>query len=423
MAPWHDATMKIFVRFFLGSLALALLAAVAALWLAFDDAPLLLPGNEVSVADVERAKRLIERHDPRKQKGHEPRQIALSQADLDALLGQASKTLGQTAARLVVLNGSAMLRFSTRVERSPFGRWLNVDAQLRETSGLPGFESLRVGSLPIPGGLADFALEQAMARVGAGEPGRLATQTVQRVRFAPGQLQVAYQWRAGLGADLRAMLVPPADAQRLRAYVERLSSVMATTPPQVVSLAHLMTPLFTLARERSAAGDAARENRAVLIVLTFYVNRRNLGALTPAARDWPTPLPRSVTLAGREDFPKHFLVSATLAAESGGALADAVGLFKEVDDARSGSGFSFNDIAADRAGARFGELAVRSPERLQAALAAGSKEADFMPDVRGLPEFMPDAEFKRRFGGVGAPGYKTMMKDIEARIAARPIYR
>ena len=223
------------------------------------------------------------------------------------------------------------------------------------------------------------------------------------------------------------MLVPPADAQHLRAYVERLSHVMAKTPPQEVSLATLMAPLFTLARERSAAGtaagEAARENRAALIVLTFYVNGRNLAALTPEARDWPKPLPRTVTLAGREDFPKHFLVSATLAAESGGALADAVGLFKEVDDARGGSGFSFNDIAADRAGTRFGELAVRSPERLQAALAAGPKEADFMPDVRDLPEFMPDAEFKRRFGGVGAPAYKKMMSDIEARVAARPLYR
>ena len=419
--------MKFLLKFLLGTLALALLGTVAAAWLAFDDAPRLLPGKEVSVADVERAKRLIERHDPRKQKGFEPRQIALTQADLDALLNQASKTLGQTSARLVPLSGSAALQFSTRVERSPFGRWLNVDAQLRETSGLPSFDSLQVGRLPIPGWLADFALEQALARVGSGEPGRLATQTVQRVSFAPGQLQVAYQWRAGLGADLRAMLVPPADAQHLRAYVERLSHVMAKTPPQEVSLATLMAPLFTLARERSAAGnaagEAARENRAALIVLTFYVNGRNLAALTPEARDWPKPLPRTVTLAGREDFPKHFLVSATLAAESGGALADAVGLFKEVDDARGGSGFSFNDIAADRAGTRFGELAVRSPERLQAALAAGPKEADFMPDVRDLPEFMPDAEFKRRFGGVGAPAYKKMMSDIEARVAARPLYR
>ena len=184
-----------------------------------------------------------------------------------------------------------------------------------------------------------------------------------------------------------------------------------------------MPPLLALARERSAAGDAARENRAALIALTFYANGRSLATLTPAARDWPKPASRTVTLAGRDDFPKHFLISATLAAESGSALADAVGLFKEVDDSRGGSGFSFNDIAADRAGTRFGELAVQSPARLQDAMAGGAKEGDFMPDVRDLPEFMPEAEFKRRFGGIGAPAYQKMMSDIEARIAARPLHR
>jgi hypothetical protein len=135
------------------------------------------------------------------------------------------------------------------------------------------------------------------------------------------------------------------------------------------------------------------------------------------------PAPRSVTLAGRDDFPKHFLISATLAAQGGGALADAVGVFKEVDDARHGSGFSFNDIAADRAGTRFGELAVGSAARLQAAVAAGMAEPDFMPDVRDLPEFMPEADFMRRYGGIGAPAYGRMMSEIEARIAARPLYR
>lgn len=47
-----------------------------------------------------------------------------------------------------------------------------------------------------------------------------------------------------------------------------------------------------------------------------------------------------------------------LAAYAGTPLADVVGLFKEMEDSRGGSGLSFNDIAADRAGTRMGELAV-----------------------------------------------------------------
>jgi hypothetical protein len=143
----------------------------------------------------------------------------------------------------------------------------------------------------------------------------------------------------------------------------------------------------------------------------------------PAAKAWRRPVQRTVKLNGRDDFSKHFLISAAIAAEAGSPLADAIGLYKEVEDSRGGSGFSFNDIAADRAGTRFGELAVKAPRKLQAALAAGARERDFMPDVSDLPEFMPEAEFKRRYGGIGAPAYRKMMAEIETRIGACALFR
>ena len=46
-----------------------------------------------------------------------------------------------------------------------------------------------------------------------------------------------------------------------------------------------------------------------------------------------------------------------------------------------------------------------------------------MPDVADLPESMPEAEFKRRYGGIGGPGYNNMMATIEARVASRPLLR
>jgi len=186
----------------------------------------------------------------------------------------------------------------------------------------------------------------------------------------------------------------------------------------------LMTPLFQLASERG--GDPVAENRAAIVVLAFYANGKGLAAIVPAARDWPRPRPRRVTLAGRADSTQHFTVSAALAANAGVPLSDAIGLYKEVDDSRGGSGFSFNDLAADRAGTRFGEAAVASHEgalKLQRQASAGLRERDLMPAVNDLPELMAEAEFKRRFGGIGAPAYQRMMDDIERRIAGLPLYR
>jgi hypothetical protein len=160
------------------------------------------------------------------------------------------------------------------------------------------------------------------------------------------------------------------------------------------------------------------------------MNGRGLKAVLPPG-SLPPLRPMRVVLGGRDDWPLHFIVSATLATESSGPLSHAMGLFKEVADARGGSGFSFNDMAANRAGTRFGEMAAQQPDRLHAALRAltngqrGRKlqEADFMPRAEDLPEFMAEPEFVRRFGGVGSPAYQQQMAEIENRVAALPVLR
>jgi len=211
----------------------------------------------------------------------------------------------------------------------------------------------------------------------------------------------------------------------LRAYTERLAALTEREKPAWdVSLVRLLGPMFDLARQRTAAGgDAAAENRAALLVLTLFANGRGMDALVPAARQWPRPRRMRVMLGGREDLPLHFLVSAALAAEGSGPLSQAIGLYKEVADSRGGSGFSFTDMAANRAGTRFGELAVQDPLRLQSALARGVQDSDLVPDASDLPEFMPEAEFLRRFGGVGSPAYNTLLADIDRRIQALPLLR
>jgi hypothetical protein len=65
-----------------------------------------------------------------------------------------------------------------------------------------------------------------------------------------------------------------------------------------------------------------------------------------------------------------------------------------------------------------GELAVANPQqarRIQLFLATVS-ENDIMPETADLPEFMPEAEFKRRYGGIQGEAYRRMMDEITHRI-------
>ncbi|MGZ8923151.1 MAG: hypothetical protein ACXW0M_07320, partial [Methylosarcina sp.] len=57
------------------------------------------------------------------------------------------------------------------------------------------------------------------------------------------------------------------------------------------------------------------------------------------------------------------------------------------------------------------------------AMSAIKSYSDFMPDPRDLPEKMDAAEFERLYGGINSPKYKEILKQIDARIAAMPIYQ
>jgi hypothetical protein len=407
----------------LGGLALAVvLAAGAALWLALEGTPSVAARADITPADIDRAVALARANDPRRTPPGWPRRLLLTERDADLLLFHASQRWLSANTRVQMLPGQALLQASVA---APFGRWLNVELRLRQTASLPTVEGLRVGRLPLPAALAMPLLRTLATRRGVQLDALLAAEWIQQVRIDRGRTLVRYTFGPETAARLRAALVPPGEQQRLQAYNTKLVELTRDAASGTVSLAPLLAPLFGLAAERSAAGgDAVAENRAALVVLAFFANQRPLGLVVPDAHDWPRPPPLRVTLLGREDFTLHFLISAVIAAEAGTPLADAVGLWKELADARrGGSGFSFNDIAADRAGTRLGEAAVRDAERLQARLAAGVAEGDLMPPVADLPEFLPEAEFVARFGGVGAPAYQRLLDDIDARIAALPLLR
>ncbi len=416
--------MNVLVGWLLALVLAALVVLLLIAGLALEGSPRVERRSDISAADIERAVTLLRQHDPRRTLPGQVRRVTLEQRDLDLLVDHAAQRGFGGAARVRLLPGRLVVEASLA---APLGRWINLELGLRQTDALPQVERLRIGRLGLPAALALPVLRAIAERHGVQADALLAAGAIERVGFAPGRLLVSYRIDAMTTQRLRAALTTPADQQRLRAYNDRLVGLSMALPGQGVSVARWLAPMFALAAERSAAGgDASAENRAALLALTFFANQRPLGLLVPAAHGWTQPRAVALTLQRRPDFALHFLVSAVLAAESGTPLADAVGLWKELADARAGgSGFSFGDLAADRAGTRFGETAVRDPQRLQARIAAGAgaSEADFMPATADLPEFLPEADFLKRYGGVGAAPYNQMLAEIEARIAGLAMYR
>ena len=415
---WQTACMNSLMRWAAAALLSVLAAVATALVAAVQPEPAVALTAEVSQNDVASALALLRAHDPRRAVPGVVQRVLLNERDLELLLNHAAARRLLASTQMSIGHGAATVRSSLHLPANPFGRWLNVQVRLTETAGLPEITSLQVGRLPVPVWLGAAVARHLAARAGLDDELRLAAEVVQRVSFTPQQMGLRYAWQGDSTNRALQALTPQAELQRLQAYQAKLVALAERGDAQP-SLVYWTQALFALARQRSAAagGDAAGENRAALMGLTLYANGQPLHRLGPAALGWPVPRPLRLTLAGREDTPLHLLISASLAAEASSPLSRAVGLYKEVADSRGGSGFSFNDLAADRAGTRLGELAALEPRRLQAALALAARESDFMPAAADLPEAMAEPEFKRRFGGVGAPAYLAMVAEIDRRVA------
>ena len=327
--------------------------------------------------------------------------------------------------------GGASISLTVEIPQSPFGRFFNVRLDLAQVPGGIDIAGLRLGRLQMPTMITRGVRWLADKALQSDPTFRAVLASVNSYQLTEDHLVLSYQWQPDLVDKLtskgRALLIDQADRDRLLAYATRIAVVTQQgSGAGKLRLTDLFGPVFDEARQRAGTrGHAAAENRAAIIAMMFYVQRVDVARLLgepphPRYRSKARPL----TLRGRVDLAQHFLISAGIAAGGGSQLADAVGLFKELDDSRAGSGFSFTDLTADRAGVRFAEAATGSAaEYLQGLMAARPTESLFMPEVRDLAEFMPEDEFLRRYGGVGAPRYREVEADIEERIAALPIHQ
>jgi hypothetical protein len=261
------------------------------------------------------------------------------------------------------------------------------------------------------------AVSQAVAMLRVDGAGLAATYTRPQVdEQARRHLQQAF----GPSGEIRAAARVQFDALRA------LGPALAAGDDR---LAAIIRAAFELARRRSDSGSAVAQNQGAILALATVLGHPDVATLAGIERpgDWrairrtlePAPL------RGRDDWTRHFLVSAGLTQISTVVMSDAAGLLKEELDAARRSGFSFADLLADRAGTRFGDLAARDEATAQAlqqqVLAEGFRVDDLMPPADDLPEGLTDEALDSQYGGVGGAGYEALVAEIEERVRRLPM--
>lgn len=420
--------MKAFFGFLFGAFVVAVLAAPVLLVVALvEKHPLVVTTGEVSHTDIERAKTILLENDPRTMKAGEERLFSIEERDLNVLARYGMSRLGAGGAVMELRPNSMDIQTTFALPPNPLGSYVNVRLFLAQDGQQLRVKKLQAGHLSVPAAPATWLVHTLHRKfVSLDRDYRNLFQALKSFQLTEDYLLLVYQWQPHLAKRIvdrgkKAVLSTP-DQERLLEYYQQLVRVSKDPAMGVkVGLDRLLGPLLAAAGARSKNGsDPIAENRAAILVLALYVSGINpdraLGGATAVAG---RPARHDVLLRGRKDLAKHFIISAGLKVAGGSSIANALGLFKEVDDSRGGSGFSFVDLAADRAGVRFAVLAVGSQataEKLQRLGARGVDEADFMPSIAGLPEFLQEREFQATYGGVDQPRYRVLADEIERRI-------
>lgn len=413
--------MKRLTLILLATGALFALGCGILLYLAVDTRASVVRGETIDPASIAQARRLFHLNDPRRMRDGQQRRASVPDRLIDEGVNHLAARFTQGRGRFVVDGAEAIVTLSLPLPGLAPPRHVNIEAGLANKDRSVQVSRLKVGRIDLPPAVVSPAVEVLARLSGYGDEWRALRASIDLVRIIPDlkRVDLVYTWRPQLLSRFTDIALPPAQIAYLEDAQRRLAALLGPrTTPAEQPLVNILLPMLA-----STAGDRFEQRRASLLVLASYLAGARLSALIPEAADWPRPRRSTLTLQGREDSAQHFIVSATLSAWAGEPVADAIGLYKELDDARRGSGFSFADLAADRAGTRFGKLLSEAPARIDRLLAGAANDDDLVPPLEGLPEFIPEAEFRRRFGSIDSPAYRERIDDIEHRISTRPLYR
>ena len=432
-ANWGRVAVAIVKRLFRLFLLVLFLAPIMLPFLMIQREPLVEESETAIFDDIGDAKDVLKRFDPRLMSASSETTVSVTASEISKAVGAAFarfssvRTKVETRYNGVWIGGTAKLP----VPDTFIGRYLNVEAVIAESDEELVVSELSIGSVPIPSWIIKpvtiFALDWFMGD-GKGEP---VYASIRSVKIDGELITVAFQPPPNLVADVKAAAgaaIHLGNAEAVRAYFKAIARVSRNQAP--TSLACYMSPVFAVAQERSRGKSAVDENRAAILALAMYFGDNRFELLLRDVKtgdiddgDYPSS---QVKLERRHDWVQHFTTTAGIQVAAGSGISNFIGEAKEISDADGPSGFSFTDIAADRAGVRFAEVATRSESsarKLQAALADGATEAEFFPKVGDLPEGLSESQFKSDYGDLDTPKYNAMVDKIDARIASVPLYK
>ena len=419
--------MKVILRLILMFLSTLGILCALLIFFGISDTPTVANTWTLTHDDIIRAKKIL--YEGSKTKPDEIGTIELTQPDINLAANYLFNRYRKSAVKIELKDNIVRFIVTMSLPKNYLGQYLNISFRFGNEGNneLPSLKKFKAGELLLPAKFSAFVIDNVIRHTSLNEYFILATRPIKSIIIDQQKVTISYHSSLENLIQAQNVLAEGGNNANLDIYQQKLSEVIKQhNSAWRLSLADLLKPLFTLAYQRSTLENAIEENKMVIVTINNYVYRKEtkkflsipLTTLNTEKR-YPTFLYK------RADLAQHFIGSAAITAAMNDQVSKAVGEEKELSDAQGGSGFSFVDLAADKAGTRFGEMATSSPEsarKLQKKLSEIKDYTDFMPDPSDLPEHMDDTEFKQRFESVDSEVYQALSKQIDERIVATPLY-
>ncbi|WP_051685935.1 hypothetical protein [Rheinheimera texasensis] len=407
-------------------------------WLLLDSTPVLNETGQLNAAAVRNSQQLLNNLNQSMRDPGQQLVIQTNADELNAAFTIASRSLPGFQGKTQINDSGLTILMTMPLQLFTWHWYVNAHLQIEPSVGPLQLKKVQIGSLTLPGGMALGLLGWVADQVwGPGQGAELLA----KVRSVTVQ-QDAVKVELNKSADFSFSALKHSGLNLYKQWfrdesqkelIEHYYALALQHSQQSAASQSLISYLQLLLREADKRSEAkpelaVQENQAVILALAQLLGGRNLQLLVNEVKANPQGKTPRVTLARRPDLQQHFIYSATIHVLGNQRLSSAVGEAKELlDSLKGGSGFSFVDLLADRAGIRFARLAVATPESARALqqffAAAERTEQELFPSKSRLPEGLPQEMFEQQYQSIDSAVYQQMVAEIDRRLNALPLYQ
>jgi len=416
----NGAILKLLFKLFFSLILLSPLVLIGVVIFSLQNESIVQKSPVLGPQDVKRARLIIYNNDPRKLSEGSQKEISIKNNDItltgNYLLQFLLPSSINSGFQSQINEQQISLLFSLRVPKNPIGSYFNLHIDLTQSGNNLDITKLAFGPFSAPSILTENIVPLFLTLFDDDPYWLLLKSSIQKFKLSDQMLSINYRWRSAWEILARKEISRYNNDSSVTFYSEQLSKLSAK---QQNSFEHVISSLFEQAKIKSSTQNPIQENKAVLHTLGSWA----LGKTLHEQHNLPD---FNLKLNGRIDLAKHFLVSAAIASHSNDLLSNLIGTSKELKDADNNSGFSFADLAADRAGTSLGQVITQNKKlakKAQSILSVPSNARIVLPNILLLPKPMTKQQFVHKYGSTKTAIYKKQLAEIDLKIQESSFFK